>query len=746
MDEQVNPLERDHFLSVVLPGGLEKNTTVHGSKPVMDLLVTLCASYHLNPSDYTVEFLSPNKNNISFKPNSPIGSLEAEKIMLKPKGVEEKIRRPYMPEASVRLLINYNKSHKAVVRVSPRVPLEILLPVVCDKCEFQVESTILLRDSQGTELLDLTKSLNEHGLREVFAKDTAESADRQHTPEAAATPTRVISPPPLQELLKQERKEKKKSGFLSLFRRVKKKPEMEQALTPPASPGVDRQAGEGLNGRHSSSPDTLPADMPKKRRAPLPPLGASQSVPNNLSSCHLRGPQGSADSTLRSTKRRAPPPPSANTQQQLQVDAEVKVTVDSLNTVEELRENSGCDSLPSSLPSSSSSSPYPSSSTYRPSLTHLHEIRSDLPSFRGKDFFDARCALAKVLTSSVSRGTLVRRLRNSATLPKLYNSSSFMPTTQRSPESGVFSAKPEPVIRYSLPTEPEWEDPAQRKGMTTFKVVPSRKQKSPEPEPTVDVPDHTAVDDNPESEIESCPQIETEEDPCSPDPPPQSPDPSTQETEASGGPPSPSPALELDSQDDPGSAVSEWEDMLEKVEDEAEIQSEVIPAAASPSSDEETAGDRPVTSEDQSESPPSSSRQSLSTDRDCSASSADEREEEQEVVEEEDDDHFPPPPSPVFFTEDAEREDDAASSQPPSPTCNDQSDAIRNEPTSTSPAQSPKPPAKMSTAPSRFAQAVALAVQRSRLQRQAKALDSQAPSGPQSALPSPPRSIYQFGA
>lgn len=70
------------------------------SKPVMDLLVTLCASYHLSPSDYTVEVLSTNKNNISFKPNSPIGSLEAEKIVLKPRGVEEKIKRPYIPEVN----------------------------------------------------------------------------------------------------------------------------------------------------------------------------------------------------------------------------------------------------------------------------------------------------------------------------------------------------------------------------------------------------------------------------------------------------------------------------------------------------------------------------------------------------------------------------------------------------------------------------------------------------------------------
>lgn len=97
-----------------------------------------------------------------------------------------KISRTYnfSLQASVRLLINYNKSHKAVVRVSPRVPLEMLLPVVCEKCEFKVETTILLKDSQSKEPLDLTKTLNEHGLREVFAKDTAagEPVDHEHQP------------------------------------------------------------------------------------------------------------------------------------------------------------------------------------------------------------------------------------------------------------------------------------------------------------------------------------------------------------------------------------------------------------------------------------------------------------------------------------------------------------------------------------------------------------------------------------
>ncbi|CAG04968.1 unnamed protein product [Tetraodon nigroviridis] len=321
MEEQVNPLERDHALAVVLPGGLEKNATVHGSKPVMDVLVTLCASYHLNPSDYTVEVFSANKNNISFKPNSPIGSLEAEKIVLKPKSVEEKIRRPYMPEASVRLLVNYNRAHKTVVRVSPTVPLEMLLPAICDKCEFGVQTTVLLRDPGSDQPLDTSRTLNELGLRELFAKDTdarePEDLERQdRAPEA--------------ELPKVGKKPKKNTGFLSLFRKGKKKPEMEGALSAPVSPSLD-------------SLSTLEEH-----------LESDESVSTNLT----------------------PPPPRSSPE-------------------------------PRHLRLSFSST-----------LSSLHEMVDPyLPSFGGKDWSDARSALAKVLTSSVSRGALVRRLKNSAAVP-----------------------------------------------------------------------------------------------------------------------------------------------------------------------------------------------------------------------------------------------------------------------------------------------------------------------------------------
>ncbi|XP_035533963.1 cordon-bleu protein-like 1 [Morone saxatilis] len=872
MDEEVNPLERDHTLSVVLPGGLERNATVHGSKPVMDLLVTLCASYRLNPSDYTVEVLSPNKNIISFKPNSPIGLLEAEKIVLKPKGIEEKIRRPYMPEASVRLLINYNKSHKAVVRVNPRVPLEMLLPVVCDKCEFKAETTILMRDSQSKEPLDLTKSLNDLGLREVFAKDTADRQHQAKTPDA--------------DLPKKEKKQKENLGFLSLFRRRKKHPEMEGAVSPPDSPGLNKQMGGRMNGQDVSSSNKLAADVPKKRRAPQPPMGASQSVPNNLSTCHLRGPQRSAESTLRSTKRRAPPPPCANTHQELQEDTEVKVviveatsleqqedmkyaaTVDSLITVEK-RESEESDSVKSL---SSSSSPYPShsrssKSSSRPSFAHLHEVADPyLPSFRRKDLSDARYALAKVMTSSISKGTLVRRLRNSATFPKLYNGSSFMSMTQRFSDNRDFYAEPEPVLTSNLPTEPEWEDPAQRRGMTTFKVVPSKKQKSHDPELTLDVPDQITIEENPESEASSevgKNQTEPEEDPCSPArsetetplqspepssqeteepaslPPPldeddqdcpgspfcevrdtvekqeedhepevpylQSPEPSSQEIQASEEPASLPPPLDVDDKDCSGSPLCEVGDIGEKQEEEdepevaylqspepssQEIQASEEPASLPPTPDvddqdfpgsplpeaggavekQQEKEDEPevtsevvqttpsdcsdgqiIISEDQSEFLQSPSRQFVSTDIDHCGSYTDEK----DVKEEED--SFPPPPPPVFFNEEIEvmeegREDTTASSlpssQPLSPSSNGQNNAfsVLTSVTPDQAAAAPKPLDKISSAPSRFAQAVALAVQRSRLQSRGKSLGPQAPSGPQSTLPSPPRTIYQFGA
>ncbi|XP_028998616.1 cordon-bleu protein-like 1 [Betta splendens] len=760
MDEPGNPLDRDLSLCVVLPGGLERKALVHGSKPVMDLLVTLCASYHLNPSDYTVEVLSTNKNNISFKPNSPIGSLEAEKIVLKPKGVEEKLVAPYMPEATVRLLINYNKSHKAVVRVNPKVPLEMLLPVVCDKCEFKVETTVLLRDCRSSEPLDMNKTLTDHGLREVFARDTAVKEPEHHHPhhtiDQAVTPREFMSPAPLEDVPKKEKKQKENTGFLSLFRRKKKKNGLERAGSAPASPGGSKPLSVSTMERTLSSCNHVQAELPKKRRAPQPPMGASLSVPNNLGTCHLRGTQRSAESRLRSTKRRAPPPPGANPHQEPHEDTPVKGTVASLNALEELRESDESDSHSPSACFSSSTCPSKvrsSSCSARSSLAHLADPY--LPSFRGADISDARCALATILTSSISKGMLVKRLRNSATLPKLHNSSSLVSVTQQWPDNGVCAGH-ESILNSKLPTEPEWDDPVERKVMTTFKVVPCKKQQSQDPELDLDASDQcqSPMEDK-QSEGENNPTA-AEEDLCSALG--SESETSSPEVQTPDSPDSTLPALISASEERLALPPPEDADERQKTkeEDESEVTAEMTPAAP---------GDPPGAvriDSDQSEVPPSPSEES-----DHSGSDADDKEDEERLVSEEEQggDRFPPPPPPVFFNEAVdvmEQEEDRAatassrsptadtpalsSPHPSSPACSRQSEGPSVDQDPARSAAAPELPDKTSAAPSRFAEAVALAVQRSRLQSQGKALDQPAPGEPHGTVPSAHRSTYQHGA
>lgn len=76
-----------------------------------------------------------------------------------------------MFQKTVRVVINFKKTQKTIVRVSPHAPLQELAPVICSKCEFDPLHTVLLKDYQSQEPLDLTKSLNDLGLRELYAMD-----------------------------------------------------------------------------------------------------------------------------------------------------------------------------------------------------------------------------------------------------------------------------------------------------------------------------------------------------------------------------------------------------------------------------------------------------------------------------------------------------------------------------------------------------------------------------------------------
>ncbi|XP_061413450.1 protein cordon-bleu-like isoform X3 [Lethenteron reissneri] len=163
-------------LNVILPGGEHHMARVDGSKPVMDLLIVLCGRYRLSPAGHTLELLSrDNASPLQYKPNTPLGALCAGTALLKPRPASEdrlkKPMQPVVPEQTVRLMVNYLRTQKTMVRVSPRVALQALLPEICNKCEFNVPLTTLFRDASETELLDMSCSLSELGIKEVYAVD-----------------------------------------------------------------------------------------------------------------------------------------------------------------------------------------------------------------------------------------------------------------------------------------------------------------------------------------------------------------------------------------------------------------------------------------------------------------------------------------------------------------------------------------------------------------------------------------------
>ncbi|KGL81777.1 Cordon-bleu protein-like 1, partial [Tinamus guttatus] len=332
MEQKENVIDKDIELSVVLPGDVIKYTTVNGRKPMMDLLIFLCAQYRLNPSSYTIELMSAENSQIKFKPNTPIGMLEVEKVIVKPKQMDKKKPAPVIPEQTVRVVINYKKTQKTVVRVSPHAPLQELIPIISSKCEFDPSHTVLLKNYQSQEALDVTKSLNDFGLRELYAMDI--SRDSYQMSENL-------------DVLK----ERENRGFFSFFQRSKKKREQDmdfffppsKAASAPATPLMSKPRPTFITRCNTVSKQydssTLPSEMPKKRRAPLPPMTTSQSAPQDLARAQVKtasdivksnsfdrneqvrlgvvrkgslplSDTASVNSSLRRMKRKAPSPPS----------------------------------------------------------------------------------------------------------------------------------------------------------------------------------------------------------------------------------------------------------------------------------------------------------------------------------------------------------------------------------------------------------------------------------------------------
>ncbi|XP_059423324.1 protein cordon-bleu isoform X3 [Carassius carassius] len=309
-DSKENMLRPSVDLHISLPSGYQTTINVDGRKALMDLLVDLCSQYHLNPAYHSLELLSPDAQPVIFKPNALLGALDVSCALIKERVLEDRVIRkppPKVPEKTVRLVVNYHRSQKAVVRVNPSVPLHTLVPVICQKCEFDPAHVLLFKDNISHQQLDLNKCLSELGIRELYVLDQT-LAESLHSNSLSGSEKKGLL------------------GFLKFNRRKSKtEDQSSEDMDSLDDDSVVDNADTNINGMSVASgpcvetrPSTLgqsqsvmniskmsPKVELKKRRAPAPPTAPTQTLPLT-SQISLSSP--SSHNHLKKRKAPAPPP------------------------------------------------------------------------------------------------------------------------------------------------------------------------------------------------------------------------------------------------------------------------------------------------------------------------------------------------------------------------------------------------------------------------------------------------------
>uniref|UniRef100_A0A8D2ZU27 Cordon-bleu WH2 repeat protein n=1 Tax=Scophthalmus maximus TaxID=52904 RepID=A0A8D2ZU27_SCOMX len=278
---------------LTLPQGHQTSVTEEGSKALMDLLVELCSRYHLNPALHTLELLSPEGRPLGFKPNALLGSLNVACVLIKEKVWEEKVVRrpaPKVPEKTVRLMVNYHGSQKAVVRVNPLEPLKALTPVICDKCEFDPAHVLLLRDGVSRRELPLDKSLTELGIKELYVHD--QSLGKPQLLDSVVIFFLILL------------KVSEKKGFLGIFQFSRRKSKGVSTVSRVPST-EDRPSTLGQSQSVMNMSRMSPKAEIKKRQAPGPPEAPTPTMGHTS----FEGYQMGLGSESQQRKRKAPAPP-----------------------------------------------------------------------------------------------------------------------------------------------------------------------------------------------------------------------------------------------------------------------------------------------------------------------------------------------------------------------------------------------------------------------------------------------------
>ncbi|XP_057195480.1 protein cordon-bleu isoform X3 [Triplophysa rosa] len=293
-ESKENILQSSVDLHITMPTGYQTTINVDGRKALMDLLVDLCSQYHLNPTYHTLELLSPDAQPVAFKPNALLGALDISCALIKERVFEDKVVRkppPKVPEKSVRLVVNYHRNQKAVLRVNPLVPLHTLVPVICQKCEFDPARVLLLTDNISNHKLDLDKSLSDLEIKELYVLDQTLVLQ----PKMTLTPALSYSAESLHSTQSLSGSEKK--GLLGFLKFNRRKSKMSEDMDSLDGDSVVDNADTNKNGV-----TVVPSGLCVETRPST--LGQSQSVMN----ISRMSPK------VELKKRRAPAPPPAPTQ------------------------------------------------------------------------------------------------------------------------------------------------------------------------------------------------------------------------------------------------------------------------------------------------------------------------------------------------------------------------------------------------------------------------------------------------
>ncbi|GBM40638.1 Cordon-bleu protein-like 1 [Araneus ventricosus] len=251
-----------------LPAALDEDVRT----PMMDFLVQATTSNKITPSGHIINVISKDERNVSYKPNTPIGSLDASTVYIIPKSTLElpvkrmpKLANQPFEQQTFRLQVNLPLNQRMVLRVSPRITLAELKSQICAEKELDHSSHHLVHPAQPDTILDLNATLEVYGCAEISLMSNSGLRDSIRN-----TSTNIFPAPKIEE-------EKRKKSILRIFSRKRKDVTVEVNTDQVPNRIPTSHSENSLVNRNGYQPK----QSLKRKPAPAPPpsLARSSSPP-----------------------------------------------------------------------------------------------------------------------------------------------------------------------------------------------------------------------------------------------------------------------------------------------------------------------------------------------------------------------------------------------------------------------------------------------------------------------------------